>query len=486
MKEKNKQKTKLGIILFSIFILFSILIIIDYNKFNENSNIKINNKILLNENKLNLEQFKINFSNLPKVHKINLSADEIKMELINGSKTKMYGFNNQFPGPVFRGIVGDRFEINYTNNLNEESSVHWHGLQLPNEMDGVPSITQTSVKPGGNFFYNFTLKNSGIYWYHPHYNTADQIERGLYGYIIVEDSKIKIKSDIDSIYSLDDIRLESNVEISAAGSGHMDTMHGRYGNIMLVNGQINYDLKAKTGDLIRLRLLNTANARFFDFAIEGQKLLVLGEDIGYVEKPYEVDSLTIAPGERYDILIYFNETTNKNIFSLGYKQNLKFGEIKILGKNLNSTQNMKYYDGLKNKILNSNLPNWSDKLNQPANFTMSLQGIGNMMGLKWTINGKSSNDKAEELNLEEGKFYKIKYKNMQNIAHPMHLHGQKFLVLSRNGIQVKEKGFKDTMIVGPSEEVDIGFIATGVGAWVNHCHILEHAEAGMLAVINVK
>lgn len=432
------------------------------------------------------KSFEVEEINESLIREYLLNAKESYHSFVSGKVTKISSYNGEYPGPILRGKVGDTLKINLINNLKEETTIHWHGIQLPNSQDGVPDVTQTPVKPEENFSYEFELKNSGIYWYHPHYNTAEQIERGLYGVIVVDDeNESLIKSDKDVVYILDDIRLNSNYQVDAFWKGHMDNMHGRFGNIMSINGESSYDIEGNKGDVVRLRLVNTANARFFNFKIEGHKLLVIGEDIGLVEKSYEVDMLTLSPGERYDVLVYLNADKDEyKILDYYYGGSNVIGSLKYVGVGEDSKED---YESLKGEMLNSYLPDWSSKLSDESNYTVELEGVPEgPMELRWTLNGKSYPGDFLNLSFNEGEFYKIKFVNTQTVAHPIHIHGEKFLILSRNGVVVKEKGWKDTVIVNALESVEIGLIAEGKGSWATHCHILEHAEYGMMGVINVE
>ena len=428
----------------------------------------------------NEERFQINQldNNLETVREYNITADVHYKKLYENESTKMYLFNGQYPGETIRANVGDTVKINFTNNLPEESSVHWHGLQVENSMDGVPGVTQEAVKPGESFLYEFKVETPGTYWYHPHQNTPHQVEMGLYGALIVDEEKESINADKDMTLMLDDIRLDENYEIMQGTRG-MDVMHGRHGNILSINGNSNFNFKANKGEIIRLRLINPANARTFNFEVENHELLVIGEDIDFVKKPYKTDNIQIASGQRYDILLYINQTGNISYFTKTNQGQTKLGNIEVSGEA--NEDKYEHYKNLQSKILNENIPDWTNLTNEKSDYTMTLEP-SRMRGneFQWTINEKSSNYEAEKINLSEGKLYKMTLKNQHGQVHPMHIHGQKFQIISRNGKEQESNAYKDTVLVQGGEEVEIAFIAEGKGRWVNHCHILEHAEAGML------
>lgn len=480
---KIKEYKIITIILLVLAIFLSIIIGIEYDKLDKPKNYNLIGSSSNEDKRFAISNLAADDNKNVRVYEI--TASKFSKNIYDNNITFL-GYNKSLPGPILRGKVGEKIRVIFRNDLDIETTIHWHGMEVPNEMDGVPDVTQNTIKPNDIFTYEFELKNSGVYWYHPHYDTPEQIERGLYGIIIVDD-KEEIKTDKDYVYVLDDIRLDQNYEIAQFGGGHMDAMHGRFGNFLLINGQENYNISGKKGDLIRLRLVNTANARFFNFKIEDHKLLVIGEDIGKVEKPYEVDSVVLAPGQRYDVIVHLDN----NIDSYDIVESSRGGVIKLgtlnyeNGENEKAAENLEVIEKLKKLVLNDELNDFSEHKYSEPDMTLELRGIAGENGLEWTINNLTYPNGQHNLDLEEGKFYKLRFVNTQGQVHPMHIHGQKFQILSRDRAPINSKAWKDTVIVYGGETVDIGFIASGQGTWVNHCHILEHAEAGMLGTIKI-
>jgi FtsP/CotA-like multicopper oxidase with cupredoxin domain len=429
------------------------------------------------------EKFEITNLESTELREYYLTAKEEDYPIYENKSAKMYLYNSQLPGETIRAKVGDTVRVTLKNDLPEETTIHWHGMQVENSMDGVPGVTQEAVMPGETYIYEFKVENPGIYWYHPHYNTAHQIEMGLYGSLIVDDKEEVIETDKDIVLMLDDVRLGNDYQITQGTYG-MDLMHGRSGNVFLINGKSQFNFEAKKGDLVRLRLINPSNARVYNFGIEDHELLVIGHDIGLLENPYKTDIITISPGERYDVLVYVKNLGDISYFTQYFRDTYELGNIKVTKTNDKDKQG--YYESLEAQTLNSNIPDWSYLIDKNSDFNLDLLPTRMEDGtFQWVINGKSSNYESEKINLEEGKLYKVTLKNLHGQIHPMHMHGQRFQILTRNGVEVKEKGYKDTVLVYGGETVEIGFIAEGKGTWVNHCHILEHAEAGMLMELNV-
>ena len=414
-------------------------------------------------------------SNSLRTHTLRARREYIP--LYKNKSAEVYLYNSNFPGPTIRAKQGDTIKVQLNNKLLQKTTIHWHGVQVKNFMDGVPNITQKAILPNEKYTYKFKVENSGIYWYHPHKNSAHQVEMGLYGALIVDEKEDIIKSDKDIILMLDDVRIGEDFQISQEIYGH-DLMHGRVGNILLTNGKPQFNFKAKKGDLIRLRLINPSNARVFNFAVQNHELLIIGHDIGLLEKPYTTDIITISSGERFDILIYAKNSGNFSYFTKHIQETYNLGNIEITDTNKKDKKDI--YENLKSKVLNPNIPNWDHLNEEQPDFNLELFPSDNLGEFQWVINNKSSNYKPEKINLKEGKLYKIKIKNLHGQIHPMHIHGQKFQILTRNGVKVRHKGFKDTILVYGGEVVEIGFIAEGKGIWINHCHILEHSEVGML------
>src|SRR5918996_1725795 len=219
-------------------------------------------------------------------------------------ETAVWSYNGTVPGPEIRLRQGEHVQITVENRLAEETTVHWHGLRVPNAMDGVPHLTQRPIGPGETFVYAFDVPDAGTYWYHPHQRSFEQVGRGLYGPLIVEERE-PIRVDRDVTWVLDDWRLLPDAQISDDFGGFMDASHnGRVGNTVTVNGRILETFPVRAGERIRLRLINAANARIFGLEFQGHRPIVLALD-GQPVEPHEPDAghIVLGPAMRADLIL---------------------------------------------------------------------------------------------------------------------------------------------------------------------------------------
>ena len=236
---------------------------------------------------------------------INLTAGPSRVSLVgkDNPETLVWAFNDSVPGPIIRAVQGERLEITVTNELAEATTVHWHGLRVPVGMDGVPYLSQSPIEPGETFTYAFDLPDAGTYWYHPHVNSSEQVGRGLYGALIVEETEPP-EIDRELLWVLDDLRLEQDASIAPFGNMH-DTSHsGRIGNSATINGEILERLEVSADERVRLRLINAANARTFGLQFRDLDPWIIALD-GQPVEPHRLGdrSLALGAGMRADLII---------------------------------------------------------------------------------------------------------------------------------------------------------------------------------------
>lgn len=230
-----------------------------------------------------------------------LTAAPTEIELFPGEKTVVWAYNGQIPGPELRIKKGDTLRVNFTNKLPQETTIHWHGVRVPNAMDGVPGVTQDPIKPGDSFVYEFTPKDAGTFWFHPHVRTSEQIEKGLFGTLIVEDQNSDEYSQ-DVSWVLDDWLITNNGQIYPEFNTPHDLMHdGRWGNVVTVNGNTNEVLEVHPGERIRLRLVNVANGRVFTPQFQNLNPLIIAVDGMRAAEQVPLDNFELAPGNRLDL-----------------------------------------------------------------------------------------------------------------------------------------------------------------------------------------
>ena len=414
--------------------------------------------------------------------------------------TPVLAFNGKVPGTEIRVRQGDRVRIEVRNGLAEETTVHWHGLRVPNAMDGVPHLTQKPIAAQGSFVYEFDVPDAGTYWYHPHQNSAEQVGRGLYGPLIVDETS-PVAVDRDVTWMLDDWRLEADAQISRDFGNRHDASHnGRIGNTVTINGQIPETFDVRPGERIRLRLINTANARIFALRFAGHEPWIIALD-GQPVTPHKASDSTVvlgpamradliidmtgAPGSRFTITDPFYKRLEYRLIDFSY------GKTPLREKPLESDIELAANTMPEPDI--EGAERHEVRFNGGMMGGMMMRGSGiNMMemmrsGKMWLINGVAATGHimAPFLTLEKDKSYVLDMQNDTAWHHPIHLHGHSFRVIARNGAETTYREWQDTVLMAPRERVAIAFVADNLGDWMFHCHILEHQAAGMMGVIRV-
>lgn len=424
---------------------------------------------------------------------IQLVASESAVRLFGETKTNVWAYNNQVPGPEIRVKLGQTIVVNFTNLLPQPTTIHWHGVRVPNMMDGVPGVTQDEIQTGESFTYVFTPKDTGTFWFHPHVRGAEQVERGLYGVLIVEDPH-EPHFDLDKTFVVDDWQLLQDGQINPYFVTMHDLMHdGRWGNLITVNGSTSEELELKAGSTNKLRFLNTSNGRVYKLNFDSLSAQVLAVDGRSVGELFDAQNFELAPGNRIDVLVQVPKIVERSTFVISdsFTRNVNpLVTIKVAGET-NRVFPMQ-------AISLVPLPDWTAantidpdveivldaRRSNRTNNGMGM-GMGMGMGIEWTINGKAY-PYYDPISLSYNEVQKIRITNKSSRLHPMHLHGQFFQVIARDGRMVHEPFWRDTVLVHARETIDIAVLPLDKGKWANHCHILEHAEAGMMSIIEVK
>ncbi len=463
---------------------------------------------------------------------------------IAGKKVQMLGYNGSIPGPSLRVPEGAEVTINLKNGGNIGTSLHAHGVRMDNPFDGVPGVTQKEIVPGASFSYKLKFPDAGIFWYHPHVRTDYALESGLYANIIVTPKESTYWSPVNREVPLmiDDIALDKNgiLPFDATVANH--TLMGRFGNVMLVNGETDYTLSAKQGEVVRLYLTNAANTRLFNFMLPGVKLKLVGADVGRYEKETSVESVLVAPGERRVVDAFFEKPGEYVMKHQTPEKEYALGKVSVSAEIANPSYAKEFSVLRANTVVTSELENLMNtfltktpdkSLNLSLDMTaemrsgmpmgmhsmgggmamsdkdmgmgddgdalewedtmagMNAQSNSNMM--KWkltdTATGKT-NMSINDWRFRVGDKVKIRLFNdpqsLHPMQHPIHFHGQRFMILSTNGERNDNPVWVDTTLVAKGDTVDILLEASNPGTWVAHCHILEHAESGMMLSYTVK
>lgn len=472
---------------------------------------------------------------------VTLVAKEEKQKLGNGVIVPVWTFNGSSPGPEIRVKKGEKVKVTLKNELSAPVSIHWHGYPVPNNMDGIPGVTQDAVEPGKSFTYEFEANVPGTYWYHSHQDSVNQLDRGLYGALIVEDTKEKY--DKDYTLMLDEWvtdKEEMNKQLKEMTKGQIgnkskgneneeknDDKNGMahsgmdmgsdqkdsgnmagmdHGNMKMeghdmsmydlftINGKsgdLVVPLKVNKGDKVRLRLVN-AGYLSHDIHVHGHDIKVIATDGQPINDPKVIKDkvISIAPGERYDIEFTANKTGkwyvedhSKNKGAKGMKAVIEYDGSKEMKDKADEKEKLPKVDIMKygTKKLGS-FP-----LNQEytATYNMDLNTQMNGNEMVYTINGKVFPN-IDPIQVKKGDLVKVKLVNRSKMDdHPMHLHGHFFQVLSKDGKPIEGSPIvKDTLNLRPGEEYEVAFVADNPGEWMFHCHDLHHASAGMVTEVN--
>jgi FtsP/CotA-like multicopper oxidase with cupredoxin domain len=416
----------------------------------------------------------------PDVVEVSLTAEVTRHEYVAGKTTEVWAYNGMVPGPTLQARVGNRLIVHFTNALPDPTTIHWHGLRITPEMDGDPHHTDP-ILAGETFTYDFVVPDAGSFWFHPHYNSPEQIERGLMGTLIVHEMEPP-QFDAERILFTDDVRLKSNGELSPFSTAGMDVMHGRAGNVLLLNGQ---DLRApiavQSWSRERWRLFNGSNARTMELSVTGAYFTVIGTDGGLLSEPYLTDRLTLAIGQRYDLDVWFDgepgATAELMSHVLSVDENDNVVELPI------SLQTFVYDPTLPMKELTEVTIPFAAPSVLPADSTpeksIVLDGFNDNGVIRFTLNDYAfPNEEHWEAPLGD---MKVEIRNELHMEHPFHLHGQFFEILGGH----HPPGLKDTVLVGGGESVVLLVHFTNPGTWMYHCHVPEHAEAGMMGHVTV-
>jgi FtsP/CotA-like multicopper oxidase with cupredoxin domain len=410
-------------------------------------------------------------------------ASEFQWEIAPGKSVAAWGFNGQVPGPIIKAKKGDTLVLKLRNNLCEPTIIHWHGIRLPAAMDGTAEV-QKPIQPGEEFEYRFELPDAGTFWYHSHHNETVQMERGMYGAIIVDDEADPVV-DAEKVFMIDDMKLTANFEFtkpSWALPRLIEKHDGRQGDTLLINGKVDSVVNIHAGQKERWRFINSSSARYFKLHLGGKPFQIIGTDGGLIEKPVAVTEALITPGERLDIVVGpFREGETLPIEALSYNRvtflkpkRQTFATVEVLEEkpsvafipnNLRSIEPLAPQDAAINRTV---------KLSVGA----SLKNV-----LDFKVNGGLHVLDAPVI-IGDLQIWEIN--NVSLMDHPFHLHGFFFQVLEINGEAPEYKAWKDTINLTPRTKVKIAWMPDNrPGKWMYHSHILEHHAAGMMANFEV-
>jgi FtsP/CotA-like multicopper oxidase with cupredoxin domain len=409
--------------------------------------------------------------------------------------TAVWTYNGRVPGPELRYRQGDRLVVEVENALAVDTTVHFHGIRLPNAMDGVPELTQAPIaRRGGRFTYEFDLPDAGTYWYHPHLASSEQVGRGLYGALVIEEAHPP-EVDRDVVWVLSDWRLDRSGAIVGGFDNPRDASHaGRVGNTVTVNGEVRERFAVRPGERLRLRLVNACSARIFNLELEGLAAQVIALD-GHPTTPHRPpeDRLLLGPAQRADLIVDLGEAAGVRHRVIDHSfSDPPYRVIDLVsdGALLSTRKRTPIASLAPNPV---GVPDLASAIRHRIEFGGGAMGElpdqRAHRGMFWTLNGRvvdAGHHRHEVLfAARRGSSCVLELVNNTAWHHPIHLHGLVFRVLTRNGQPPPFPYWSDTLLLDPDERAEIGFVADNPGDWMLHCHILEHQATGMMALIRV-
>ena len=412
-------------------------------------------------------------------------------------ETPIWGYEGRVPGPTIRVPQGDRVARRFVNGLAQGSTVHWHGIRIANAMDGAPEVTQSVVPPGADFLYDFVAPDAGTFWYHPHERAFEQMARGLYGALVVEEESPPAV-DRDEVLLLDDWRLTEEARIHEESFGAMgDWSHGgRTGNWITVNGESAWTRAVSRHERLRLRLVNAANAKIFSIGMQGLAGWLVALDGQPLPALESVGSFVLAPGQRADLIVdaVAGEGEKAVLYSRERDDAFVLATLAVSG----SARGTRLFAPAPLP------PNPVPPLGvlsraRPATLRMIGGAMGGMreavldgrtMGIRdlaargkiWAFNGVAEMPEEPLFTAHTGETVLLTMINDTAWPHGMHLHGHHFRAVSSDGTAGP---LRDTVLMDRDETVRIAFVADNPGGWLLHCHMLEHSVGGMMTWFQV-
>ena len=482
---------------------------------------------------------------------VALEARIVKRK-IGGRTFVMYGFNGQYPGPLLRVAQNTAIVIRFTNSIDLPSTIHWHGLRLENRFDGVPDVTQDAVPPGGEFIYEVVFPDAGLYWYHPHVREDIQQDGGLYGNMMVDPARADYfgPATREEFIMVDDLLVDGDELLPYGRDAANFTIMGRFGNVMLVNGEERYAATVRPGEVVRFFVTNVSNTRSYNLSFAGHDMKLVGTDLSRFEREMMVESLVISPAERYTVEVRFAAAGTYALLNqvqvVDHMRGTFYAAVDTLGAVVVEGPEVEEADALLSShsimrtdaVLEAELAEFRPHFDRPVDhellLTVDIEGLpilvqqfisidtiyrppvewtDGMPNMNWLstsnevrwilrdVTGRGADgagtgdpgDAAENAEIDWrfglGDVVKIRLRNDADAFHPMHhpihLHGQRFLVLSRDGVANRNLAWKDTVLVPVGSTVDLLMEASNPGEWMIHCHIAEHLDAGMMGSFEV-
>jgi FtsP/CotA-like multicopper oxidase with cupredoxin domain len=437
-----------------------------------------------------------------RIRDFRLTATAGQVDL-GGLAVDTWSYDGRIPGPPIRVTAGEVVRATLVNQLPAETTLHWHGVALRNDADGVPHLTQPPLAPGGEFTYQFTAAHPGTYWFHPH--AGAQLDRGLYAVLLVDDPQETLDYDQEWTVVLDDwldgvtgtpddvlAKLQDEGAHGAHGQGGRSSrvLSGPGGDVAhphyLLNGRLPANpetFRARPGSRLRLRLVNAGGDTAFRVALGGHRMTVTHTD-GYPVQPVQTDTLLLGMGERYDVLVNLDDGVFPLVALAEGKRGAALGLVRT-GAGTAPTPKVRPAK------LDGHLVGYHELVptepvrldDRKADQVIRMELTGGVTRYSWGFNGRPlTHDKLAEhlVPIQAGQRIRLDLVNSTHMWHPVHLHGHTFAVGSSSGPR------KDTVNVLIEESLSLLFEADNPGLWVLHCHNIYHAESGMMAAFGYR
>jgi FtsP/CotA-like multicopper oxidase with cupredoxin domain len=456
---------------------------------------------------------------------------------IKGHQFAMYGYNGQVPGPLIRVRQNATIVVRFHNRIDLPSAVHWHGVRLDNAFDGAPGITQEPVAPGDNYTYRVHFPDAGVYWYHPHVREDVEQAMGLFGNMLVDSPDPDYYSPVNTERTLvlDDLLVNGDTLVPFGREGPDFALMGRVGNVMLVNAEPRYVQQAKSGEVVRYYVTNVSSSRTYNISFGGAPIKVVASDVSRFEREERGSSVVIAPAERYVVEVRFEHSGTYALVNSSQAINHYVGEfepeVDTLGTvNVSAAaaapSYARQFNTLRaNAAVSRDIERFRQYFDKPPDKTLTLtvatnalplatvqfmnvdtayfapvEWVDGMPDMNWLSTSKQVRwilrDETGKENMDidwhapVGSVIKLRIfndpKSFHPMQHPIHLHGQRMLVVSRDGVPTRNLVWKDTALIPVGSTVDLLIDASNPGDWMLHCHIAEHLGAGMMTVLHVR
>ncbi|GMR12619.1 MAG: hypothetical protein BMS9Abin29_0809 [Gemmatimonadota bacterium] len=467
---------------------------------------------------------------------LRLTAGMVRKEL-HGRSFVMFAFNEQIPGPLLRVPQNATITVLFENRIDWPLTVHWHGVRIENRYDGTP-VTQDVVPPGGGFEYSVFFRDAGIYWYHPHVREDVTQDLGLYGNmrVLAEREDFYGPAHREEILTLDDILVGEDDLMPYGTAVATHALMGRFGNVFLVNGEPEWTAEATRGEVIRFFFTNVSNTRTYNLSFGGAPMKLVGSDVGNFEREEWVESVVIAPAERYVVHVRFPEAGSyplvndvqgiDHLYGTYFPESDTLGVVEVsaaaVGEDLSGSFEVLREDRATVEEIERYRPHFDRPVDHELELTMEAPGLPRLVrrlmqldsayfspvewsgtmpmmnwaatasDVRWILRDPRTGDENMDIawSFSVGDVVKLRLHNQRRVLHamqhPIHLHGQRFLLLEMNGVPNRNRVWKDTLMLPVGATADILLELSNPGLWMLHCHIAEHLEAGMMMVFSVQ